>query len=126
MKSQVFISVDGNGIGRIIESHILANRFAELQQLSETISATIQYFADRIEYAKGQVIMAGGDNLLATIPRAEIDRILSLVEKTLPFGIRFSTGFGPRACDSYLALKYAKANDLPHVGYDAEKGFILT
>ena len=67
--------------------------------------------------------MAGGDNILATIPVGCLDDILSAVKQINSPGLQFAVGIGATACDAYLALKYAKARNATCIRYTAQMGF---
>lgn len=124
MGNIIFISIDGNGIGKRIEALILANRFNELRQFSSAVSMTVCEFTNWILDHNGNVIMSGGDNLLATLPHSLVSQLYAHVAKANPFDIRFAIGYGDKACDAYLALKYAKSNNLSLVRYNSEHGFM--
>ena len=123
MSPNLFVSIDGNGIGKKIESYILANRFSDLNRFSRRVSAAVQELADRIILLNGRVIMSGGDNLLGSIPDSSVADLLSAVKSINTPDTEFAVGLGPSACDSYLALKFAKASNTLCIQHDAQHGF---
>ena len=111
----MFIAIDGNSTGRILEKLIFSNDLTKLTQFSTMIQLKIKMMRDVIVDYSGNIIMAGGDNILAEIPSSSCDRIIqefgSLVIDDYSFSISLSTSVQ----GVYLGLKYAKAANLRKV-----------
>lgn len=105
----VYISIDGNNIGKIIEYYILENKLEELSDFSRKLSFTTGFICKEILRLGGKIIMAGGDNILACISIDALNEITKITADNSDIHMRFSIGIGSSATASYLALKYAKA-----------------
>lgn len=107
----MFLSIDGDRIGKILEQYILDEKLEELSYFSKNIKKDINDFVNIIEQNGGYVYMDGGDNLFASIENDYIDKIVKYVkEKNIRNQYTFSIGLGSSISDTYLALKYAKSN----------------
>lgn len=107
----MFLSIDGDRIGKILEQYILDEKLEELSYFSKNIKKDVNDFVDIIEENDGHVYMDGGDNLFASIENDYIDKIVKYVkEKNMKNQYTFSIGLGSSVSDTYLALKYAKSN----------------
>lgn len=111
----MFIAIDGNSTGKILEKLIFSNDLTKLTQFSTMLQLKIKMMRDVIVDYSGNIIMAGGDNILAEIPSSSCDRIIqefgSLVIDDYSFSISLSTSVQ----GVYLGLKYAKAANLRKV-----------
>ena len=114
----VFVAIDGNGIGRVIEGCILAERFAELTAFSEQVTRIVQTLKHAIEIRGGEVYLAGGDNLLARMPRNGLEEVCRQVADSETARLHFAIGVGLDSRGAYLALKYAKTFSHRRVDYD--------
>ena len=108
MKSEVFVAIDGNQIGCHIERLLFTGRLEELSDYSLRITASVRSFVKSIEGLGGKVVMAGGDNVLASMPRDGVEKFLSRIHFFATAELTFSTGIGDTPVEAYLALKYAK------------------
>lgn len=108
MNNEIYISIDGNGVGKIIEEKILSDNLLPLKEISQKITLQIQYLTEWIEKHGGIVYLSGGDNILAYIHIQYLDE---LINKIYYFkDVAFSIGLGNNPKDAYLALKYAKVS----------------
>lgn len=107
----MFLSIDGDRIGKILEQYILDEKLEELSYFSKNIKKDVTDFVHIIEQNGGHVYMDGGDNLFASIENDYIDKVVEYVkEKNMRNQYTFSIGLGSSISDTYLALKYAKSN----------------
>lgn len=108
----MFLSIDGDKIGKILEQSILDEDLEKLSQFSKNIKNDINDFVNKITNNNGYVYMDGGDNLFAYIENSYIDKIITYVKnKNKNNKYTFSIGLSENVSDIYLALKYAKAED---------------
>lgn len=108
----MFLSIDGDRIGKILEQHILEEDLEKLSEFSKSIKNDINDFIDIIKKNNGYVYMDGGDNLFASIEDSYIEKITTYVkEKNKINQYTFSIGLAKNISDTYLALKYAKSNE---------------
>ncbi len=118
MNDFLFISVDGNNIGKQLERYILSERFDALKSFSDRVSAAISALSGFVVEIGGKVLMSGGDNLLATVPKNECGSLKSFLGGIRSRDLSFSMGIGHNARASFLALKYAKATEATCVVYE--------
>ena len=110
MNKNIFISIDGNNTGSILQKYILSNELEKLREFSSNLIMTIQYITQFIEKEKGKIYLTGGDNILAYIPSTNLDNIIDIVKNIELKDFTFSIGIGNSSTDAYLALKYAKVS----------------
>lgn len=110
MNNNIFISIDGNNTGSIIQKYILSNELEKLNEFSSNLTAVIHCITRFIEKEKGIVYLTGGDNILAYIPLYNLDNIINIVKDLTLKEFTFSIGIGNSSTDAYLALKYAKVS----------------
>ena len=109
----MIISIDGNGIGKILERYILQNKLEDLHNFSESIKQYIKKVECIILDNNGVIYMSGGDNIIADIPEKNINIILKLILNiNLPDNITFAISLGKNTTLSYLALEKIKNNEL--------------
>ena len=110
MSRKVFISIDANDTGKILERFIFDEDLAGLRQFSSYLVSAINDLKEIILNCNGSVYMVGGDNILADVPVEDKEKLLQSI-KTICFKkeIVFAVGVGDSAINSYLAIKYAKA-----------------
>ncbi len=109
----MFLSIDGDSIGKILEQYILDENLKELSSFSKNIKDDIDGFVSLIKENEGTIYMDGGDNLFAYIENKNINKIIDCVkQKNINNKYTFSVGIADSISDTYLALKYAKAKDL--------------
>lgn len=109
----MFLSIDGDRIGRILEQYILDENLEKLSEFSKNIKKDINDFINIIKENSGYIYMDGGDNLIASIEYFYINKIATYVKnKNKNNQYTFSVGVGQSVSDTYLALKYAKTNGL--------------
>ena len=109
MNEQMFISIDGNNVGKVLEKYILCNQLETLTTFSLTLRDKIETVRRLILCQAGEVYLAGGDNIMACVDTAVIPIIVAEVYAVESEDIKFSIGIGETAISAYLALKYAKA-----------------
>ena len=112
MNNILYVSIDGNNIGRELERLMLGERLEELKVFSETMLLIISKIAQHVEKLGGEVIMAGGDNVLARMSESDANELSKWVSKMRTDKISFSVGIGDNVKMAYLALKYAKVNGI--------------
>ena len=119
MQNRLYVAIDGNEIGKIIDKYILSEELEKLGCFSRMMNKCVADIESFILDNHGLLIMAGGDNIFAELPEAEINSLKDYVakkNKTMEFD--FSVGFSTSPLGAYLALKYAKANHLFSVFYE--------
>jgi GTP cyclohydrolase III len=122
MTNEFFIAIDANEIGKKIEKYILNEQLEELEKFSNQMLNSIYDIKEFIHTHNGKVIMAGGDNILAKISIDDVPSILDYVSNlNTNYDYKFSTGIGVGSAGAYVALKYAKVNNLFAVKYETDK-----
>ena len=111
----MFIAIDGNSTGKILEKLIFSNDLTKLTQFSTMLQLKIKMMRDVIVDYSGNIIMAGGDNILAEIPSSSCDRIIQEFGSLVIDDYSFSLSLSTSVQGAYLGLKYAKAANLRKV-----------
>ena len=111
----MFIAIDGNSTGRKIEKLIFTNELTKLAQFSEMIQCKIEAMRKTIVHYSGNVIMIGGDNILAEIPVSSYRELLNELEPLTLEDYSFSVSISTSVQGAYLGLKYAKSAKLKAV-----------
>ena len=111
----MFIAIDGNSTGRILEKLIFSNDLTKLTQFSTMIQLKIKMMRDVIVDYSGNIIMAGGDNILAEIPSSSCNGIIQEFGSLVIDDYSFSLSLSTSVQGVYLGLKYAKAANLRKV-----------
>lgn len=113
----MFLAIDGNGVGKIIEKLIVNQDMIGLNMVSNLILNDIKEISEIILKKEGIVHMSGGDNILAECELdEEIIRFITL--RTEISGLIYSIGYGRTALKAYLALKIAKASNVRLICYE--------
>ena len=124
----MFIAIDGNSTGKIIERMIFESRLEELAEFSSKIQHKIQLFGETITSHEGHIIMAGGDNILAEIPSQAYYSVLANLGSLSDGNYTYSVAVSETAQGAYMGLKYAKATGKrivkAGIGDGAKLGFI--
>lgn len=106
----MYISIDGDNIGKQLEKFILIENLKGLNEFCSKITENITYLKDFILKNNGEVYLIGGDNIFASIPSQNIEIMIEEIKKlNLRLEIKFSTGYSENVKETYLALKYAKS-----------------
>ena len=114
-----FVAIDGNEIGKIIEKYILCEDLKRLSKFSRCMNECITTIDLFIKKNDGKVIMSGGDNILACVSEQNINFIKEHIKKyNDEFEFKFAMGAGTSLVEAYLALKYAKVNQLFSVCFE--------
>ena len=108
----MFIAIDGNSTGRKIEKLIFTNELTKLAKFSEMIQCRIEAMKKTIVHYSGNVIMVGGDNILAEIPLSFYSELLNELEPLTLEDYSFSVSISTSVQGAYLGLKYAKSANL--------------
>ncbi len=105
----MIISIDGNSIGKKIESYILSSDLDGLKKFSNSITEYIENISLVIIKSNGKIYMAGGDNILAWIDDSKLSTVLAKIQEiSPPVNTIFSIGLGRSAQLSYMALAHRK------------------
>ncbi len=105
----IYISVDGDGIGKLVGRAVLANDVDELHSVSSRIDAAQDFILHWCKQVGGTKISGGGDEATMAAPRAakhEIKNLRASVEKA--FGYTLSVGVGMSLSEAGTALLVAK------------------
>lgn len=110
---KVYISVDGDDVGRRLEYFILLNQLEELREFSHIYEQRMQWLLDNIiTQLDANIIFAAADSVLAyCYSRQDIFEKLQEIHAhffTDQVGITISVGVGSTPREAYLALKLAK------------------
>ena len=126
MTKNLFISIDANETGKSLEKIIFAEDHAGLRAFSDKMKQMVYDLESYLKDRGASVYMAGGDNVLAEIPEDLIPEIIAYTRNlNQTQNMRFSVGVGRSAAQSYMALKYAKVNDIFGAKYFGESFEVL-
>ena len=115
MSNNVYFSVDGDDVGKLIERGLLENDELFLKETSMHIKQWLEKLTSIIVGVNGTVLMSGGDMLLAIISADCIEKVLSelsVLQKT--FSFTCSAAVGRSMPEVYFALKLAKSKGKNH------------
>ena len=105
----VYIAIDGDSIGKLLEKYILTEDLVRLSALSAEIQQDVDKLSVLIEEAQGSVIMKGGDNILSLCVSEQIEDVIFVINQiNSAREYHFSVGVAETAVNAYMALKYAK------------------
>jgi len=101
-----FIAIDGDDVGSVLRSHIIANDIEGTAKLSLAITEYFLEIKAVLESNGYEVVFCGGDSILAVSSQeVQADMITGF-----PLGVcTISIGLGETAEYAYLALQLAKA-----------------
>lgn len=106
---QVFLYIDGDGIGHRLEGYVVDNDLEAAADLSRRIGRALCDMEQTLVASGAHIIFCGGDNLLAV---AELDEFLFrrlLHQFKDSVGCSASAGVGRTATEAYLSLTVAKS-----------------
>ncbi|WP_297514795.1 mCpol domain-containing protein [Thermococcus sp.] len=130
----IYVSIDGDNIGELIEQAILSKDEKRLQEISNKVTTAITIFSSQIknQIPNSTIILAGGDSAILKIEAQSLYEVaMKIKEVSGQFFQNFqlfsvSIGIGTSLIYSYLALKFAKANGKNKiVAYNGQKFEIL-
>lgn len=123
--NNIFIAIDGDSIGKIIERYILTSALDELNNFSRDMQEDVSLIGEYIKKSSGNVYMQGGDNILGSIDKSSLVSIINFIENiNQSRQYHFSVGLGASPIYSYLSLKYAKLTQKTPIIYSSDSGFI--
>lgn len=115
----IFITIDGDDIGRKISACYLSNNSVELRLLSNVLDRTTKEISELL-LAKGyEIIFCGADGVAASIQNedTDLDKMFNEIRSISPIGITFSAGAGSNLMEAYIALMSAKCNGKNRLHY---------
>ncbi len=101
--------MDGDNIGRVIESLLITNKVDEVEKFSNKITYALEVIKNDIIRDGGKVIFYGGDSILFFGEFDEFygEKILKTFNKLT--NRTASMGIGKNTANTYLGLKIAKS-----------------
>ena len=108
-EGMIFISADGDGIGKQVGRAVIANDVDELHKVSARIDAAQDFILHWCQHHDGIKISGGGDEFTAALPKEAEEHIESLrkdIEHA--FGYTISVGVGSNLAEAGTALLVAK------------------
>lgn len=104
-----FLSLDGDGIGRVIEFLVLTNQLDKLKVFSESIHEVLTEIREKALSKGGEVIFHGGDSIMlkGTFDVKDAEDMIRHFEKKT--GKTASAGIGSTPQKVYIGLKIAKS-----------------
>lgn len=109
MSRNVFVLLDGDRVGDSIDGHYLRNDVVQLSAFGRQLDGAVAALAAAIREVGGAVHLAGGDNVLGSLP--DLDAFFRHYARLVPsLPVTFSVGIGEDARQAHLALKVAKAS----------------
>ena len=105
----VYIAIDGDSIGKLLEKYILTEDLVRLSALSAEIQQDVDKLSMLLEEAQSSVIMKGGDNILSLCASEQVEAVIVVITQINSVReYHFSVGVANTAVNAYMALKYAK------------------
>lgn len=114
----IYISADGDGIGKLVGRAVLANDVDELHAVSGRIDAAQDFTLHWCKQVGGVKISGGGDEFTAAIPpesKEELKKLRESIEKA--FGYTISIGVGRSLSEAGTALLVAKLRGKDRIVY---------
>lgn len=106
---QVFVSADGDGIGKFIGIARLNDDVAEVRRIDQCITAGNKLFESFALRSLGSVVEAGGDEIAFLLPPDKLSELPAICEQYfLAVGATVSVGVGLKLSESSKALMVAK------------------
>lgn len=108
----IYISVDGDDVGRAITSLYLSNNSDGLRRLSISLQASTELVSKKLQQYNFEVIFCAADGVVAFKKESKVDfeQVFSEIQALAPKNITFSAGIGGSLRESYIALTSAKCN----------------
>lgn len=107
--SKIYIGLDGDSIGRVIEEYLITNQIEKLKIFSRLIVEALEMIKVEAKKKDGDIIFCSGDSILFhgdfTMEFAEMSRQIfnNKTNKTASIGVGYTTA------ETYLGLKLAKS-----------------
>ena len=114
----IFVSVDGDNLGREVGGAILSDDIQHLHQVSQSINHGQNLLMDWAENNGGQVISAGGDEGIFQVPESALDSLEDLrsqYQQTV--GSTLTIGIGQKPSEAGKALLYGKLNGKDQINH---------
>lgn len=121
--SILFLAIDGDDVGRQLETYIVTNQVEHLTSFFQQFQASMKWLEIMlIDTYDANILFNGGDNLLATIAQnkfslSSINMIRSQFSENAHRTLSIGIGTSPR--NAFIALKLAKAGGkdrVEHIG----------
>lgn len=105
----LYFGLDGDSIGRIVESYLIQNDIEELESFSRKIVSAIEQIRDLAEGKGACVIFCTGDSILfyGDIDASFGSEMVEIFKRET--GRTGSVGVGTNTAFTYLGLKLAKS-----------------
>ncbi|MDD3364138.1 MAG: mCpol domain-containing protein [Syntrophomonas sp.] len=104
-----FAYIDGDDIGLKIERSFMNNDEISLGKVNDDVKSIVEQITRYLTENDYKIIFSGADGIICKNDDIEIRDILGFI-RSLNSYLEFSIGVGTCLRDSYLALRYAKAN----------------
>lgn len=107
----IFVSVDGDNLGREVGGAILSDDIQRLHEVSQSINHGQNLLMDWAENNGGQVISSGGDEGIFQVPESALDSLEDLRSQYHQMvGSTLTIGVGLKPSEAGKALLYGKLN----------------
>ncbi len=104
-----YIYVDGDNIGLLIENCFLNNDEHSLKLINELVHETVNRVKELLISENNTIIFCGADGIIGKAQNFNGERLLEKIRMEKNH-FTFSFGIGESLRESYVALRYAKAN----------------
>lgn len=125
MTESLYILGDADRVRERIELHLLVGRLNLLRQFSDSLTCAINALSRRVHEAfSGELIIAGGDDVIFCVPRDRFCRAkLETIAKqfALESGCTISFGVASDIPTAYVNLRRAKAMGGNNITYSGAK-----
>jgi len=112
LNEDIYIHLDGDGIGDRLELLLLDNKIKEAAELSNKVSLAMEEIRATLNSISGaRIIFLGGDDVVAVIPNKcqNIEKVEEIRKRFLQeTGCTISGGIGTKASDALNQLRRAK------------------
>lgn len=109
MNTKYYVGLDGDSIGRVIESLLIMNKTEEVVSFSKKIVSALENITTQVVKKNGDILFCSGDSILF-YGEFDIDFCNSILEEfKRKTGRTASIGIGKTTAETYLGLKLAKS-----------------
>jgi len=104
----MWISIDGDKIGKTVEKYLLEGNLETLSFYSRKVKDIVGQIEEILIMNQAIIIVSAGDEIISHSVDEHLD-IHGIIKKSISDDITFSCGIGTTCQLSFLALKYAKS-----------------
>lgn len=117
----MYISIDGDDVGRLISGCYLRNDVKGLSDISDDLKRSTENISSFLCSIGFDIVFCAADGVVASCGmNVDFEEIFEGVRKLSPVGITYSAGVGASLKESYIALLFAKSNGKDKIQFYSE------